>query len=153
MIGVAAGGEFIKEDLPPLKAILKGFERTIDISFLTIVAIIKLIERAIPAETIGGPLLIAQMAGEQASAGIINFILFTAIISINLGVINLFPIPILDGGHLLFFVIEAIRGRPLSIKIRERAQQVGLFIIIALMVFAFYNDIMRLLGGKVLRAP
>lgn len=153
MIGVAAGGEFIKEHLSPLKAIVKGFERTIDISALTVVAIVKLIQRVIPAETIGGPLLIAQMAGEQASAGIINFILFTAVISINLGVINLFPIPILDGGHLFFFIIEAVRRKPLSIKMRERAQQIGLFIIVALMIFAFYNDIMRFLSGKVLKGP
>lgn len=153
MIGVAAGGEFIKEYLSPPKAILKGIERTIDISVLTVVAIIKLIQRVIPAETIGGPILIAQLAGEQASAGFINFILFTAVISINLGVINLIPIPILDGGYLFFFIIEAIRGKPLSIKMRERAQQIGLFIIIALMIFAFYNDIMRFLSGRALNHP
>lgn len=153
MIGVASGGEFIQERASPPKAILKGFERTIDISILTVVGIVKLIQRILPAETIGGPLLIAQLAGEQASAGMTSFILFTAIISINLGIINLLPIPILDGGHLFFFLIEAIRGRPLSIKMREIAQQIGLFIIIALMIFAFYNDIMRFLSGKVLNSP
>lgn len=153
MIGVGSGGEFIKEHLSPPKAVIKGFERTIEISVLTVVSIVKLIQRVIPADTLGGPLLIAQLAGEQASAGFINFILFTAIISINLGVLNLIPIPILDGGYLLFFIIEAIRGKPLSIKMRERAQQVGLFIIITLMIFAFYNDIMRFLSGKVLNHP
>ncbi len=153
MIGVASGGEIIQERISPPKAILMGFERTVDISVLTVVGIVKLIQRIVPAETIGGPLLIAQLAGEQASAGMTSFILFTAMISINLGILNLLPIPILDGGYLFFFLIEAIKRKPLSIKMREIAQQIGLFIIIALMIFAFYNDIMRFLSGKVLNGP
>jgi regulator of sigma E protease len=153
MIGVASGGEIIQEKISPPIAILKGFERTIDISVLTIVGIVKLIQRIVPADSIGGPILIAQLAGEQASAGMTNFIIFTAMISINLGILNLLPIPILDGGHLFFFLIEAIRRKPLSIKIKEIAQQIGLFLIIALMIFAFYNDIMRFLSGKVINGP
>jgi regulator of sigma E protease len=108
------------------------------------ITIIKLIERTVPANTLGGPILIIQMAGKQAQAGISNFLFFMAIISINLGVVNLLPIPILDGGHLFFFLLEAVMGKPLSIKKREAAQQVGLVIIVLLIVFVFYNDLSRI---------
>src|SRR5210317_1966687 len=94
--------------------------------------------------TIGGPIMIAQMAGDSAKAGIGSLISFIALISVNLAIINLLPIPVLDGGHLLFFSIEAIKGRPVSTKVREIAQQVGLFILILLMVLVFYNDISRI---------
>ena len=83
---------------------------------LTVVGIVKLIQRIIPADTLGGPIMIFQMAGQQASLGVMNFFLFMAVISINLGVLNLLPIPILDGGHILFLGIEAVRRKPLSEK-------------------------------------
>ena len=92
--------------------------------------------------------MIFQMAGQQASLGAMNFFLFMAVISINLGVLNLLPIPILDGGHILFLGIEAVRRKPLSEKVMMIAQRIGLAIIITLMVFAFYNDIMRFISGK-----
>jgi regulator of sigma E protease len=75
-----------------------------------------------------------------------NFVFFMALLSINLAVLNLFPIPVLDGGHLLFFLIELVTGKEVNIKWRERAQQVGFFILVMLMIFVFYNDIMRILG-------
>jgi regulator of sigma E protease len=83
------------------------------------------------------------LAGDQAKAGISNLIFFIALISVNLAIINLVPIPILDGGHLLFFLIELIKGRPVNLKIREVAQQIGLFIILLLVILVFYNDIFR----------
>jgi regulator of sigma E protease len=89
--------------------------------------------------------MIAQMAGEQAQAGMVNLLFFTALISINLGILNFLPIPVLDGGHLLFFAIEAVTGRPVSLRVREIAQQIGIFILISLMIYAFYNDITRIL--------
>jgi regulator of sigma E protease len=92
--------------------------------------------------------MIFQMAGQQASLGVMNFFLFMAVISINLGVLNLLPIPILDGGHILFLGIEAVRRKPLSEKVMMIAQRIGLAIIITLMVFAFYNDIMKFISGK-----
>ena len=125
-----------------------GVKRTWDMVVLTVVGIIKLIQRIIPADTLGGPIMIFQMAGQQASLGVMNFFLFMAVISINLGVLNLLPIPILDGGHILFLGIEAVRRKPLSEKVMMIAQRIGLAIIIALMVFAFYNDIMRFISGK-----
>jgi regulator of sigma E protease len=111
---------------------------------LTFVVLGKLIVGAISPKTLAGPIGIAQMSGEVAKAGPLAFLYFLALLSINLGILNLLPIPILDGGHLLFFSIEAIMGKPLSIRKREVAQQVGLFLLIALMVFVFYNDIYRL---------
>ncbi|MCU0586428.1 MAG: site-2 protease family protein, partial [Desulfobacterales bacterium] len=88
--------------------------------------------------------MIAQMAGDQAKAGISSLFQFIAVISVNLAVINLLPIPVLDGGHLLFFLIEAVKGRPVSTKVREIAQQVGMVVLIMLMILVFYNDITRL---------
>jgi regulator of sigma E protease len=83
------------------------------------------------------------MAGQQASAGGVNFLGFMALLSINLGILNLLPVPILDGGHLFFFFWELIFRKPVSQKAREMAQQIGLFLLLGLMVLAFYNDIMR----------
>jgi regulator of sigma E protease len=88
------------------------------------------------------------MAGEQAKRGLLSLVLFTAILSINLGVINLFPIPILDGGHFLFLSLEAILRKPVSIRKMEIAQQIGLIFIILLMLFAFYNDLIRLFSPE-----
>jgi regulator of sigma E protease len=113
---------------------------------LTFVVLGKLIVGAISPKTLAGPIGIAQMSGEVAKAGPLAFLSFLALLSINLGILNLLPIPILDGGHLLFFIIEGIMGKPLSIRKRELAQQVGLFLLIVLMVFVFYNDIYRLVA-------
>ncbi|MCH7495460.1 MAG: site-2 protease family protein [Candidatus Marinimicrobia bacterium] len=101
----------------------------------------------ISPKNLGGPLLIAQLAGEQARQGVWSFLFFVAILSVNLGVLNLLPIPILDGGHLFFFLLEGMRGRPVALRHRERAQQVGVFILILIMIYAFYNDIARFIEG------
>lgn len=144
LIGILPKGTHTIKQYDPLTAAMMGAERTWEMISLNVTGIFRLIQGRISSDSIGGPILIAQMAGQQANEGILNVVLFIAILSINLGIINLFPIPILDGGHLLFFIIEGIMGHPLSLKTREIASQVGLFIIISLMVFAFYNDIMRL---------
>ena len=91
--------------------------------------------------------MIAQMAGEQAKAGAGHLVFFIALISINLAILNFLPIPVLDGGHLLFFFIEAVIGRPVNTKMREVAQQVGIFVLIMLMLFVFYNDIARIFSS------
>jgi regulator of sigma E protease len=148
LIGIKPSGNTVLEKESFTGAVTQGVLRTWDISVLTVVSIVKLIQRIIPAETIGGPILIFQMAGQQAAHGPMSFFTFMALISINLGVLNLLPIPILDGGHILFLGIEALRGKPLSEKVMMIAQRAGLAIIITLMVFAFYNDIMRLITGK-----
>jgi len=83
------------------------------------------------------------MAGEQAREGATHLLFFIALISINLAILNFLPIPVLDGGHLLFFFIEAVSGRPVSIRIREIAQQAGIFVLLLLMIYVFYNDIAK----------
>jgi regulator of sigma E protease len=143
IIGVLPGKTQFTKRYNPIEAFGLGLVRTGQMIHLNTVGIIKLLEGKISSDNIGGPILIAKMAADQAEQGILNVLLFAAMISINLGVINLFPVPVLDGGHLLFFLIEAVMRRPLSIKAREMASQVGLFLLVSLMVFAFYNDIMR----------
>ncbi len=127
----------------PLAAVGNGFVQTWEVIELTVTGIIKLIQRVIPAKEIGSPIMIAKLAGEQARRGLLSLAVFTAIISINLGVINLFPIPILDGGHLFFLVLEAILRKPVSLRKMEIAQQIGLIFIILLMLFAIRNDLVR----------
>ncbi len=98
----------------------------------------------VSAKNVGGPIMIAQISGEAASAGIQSLIILIAVVSINLGLLNLLPVPVLDGGHLFFFTIEILRGRAVSARRMELAQQVGLVLLMTLMVFVFYHDIMRL---------
>jgi regulator of sigma E protease len=149
VIGIAASQEIEVEKVNPLLAGYYSLQQTYNLSKLFLLTIVKLIQRVLPMETLGGPILIAQMAGQQAQEGLVNLINFIAIISVNLGVLNLLPIPILDGGHLLFFSIEAIRKRPIALRKVELAQRVGMVLLLILMVFVFYNDIMRLIpGGK-----
>ncbi|MFQ5543533.1 MAG: RIP metalloprotease RseP [Nitrospiria bacterium] len=143
LIGILPSGDHTVKRYNPLSALYMGMGRTVEMTTLNVVGIVKMIQGKISSDNIGGPILIAQMAGKQAKEGFLNIVLFVAVLSINLGIINLVPIPILDGGHLVFFMIEGIIGHPLSLKKREIAQQVGLFLIVSLMVFAFYNDIMR----------
>ena len=149
LIGIVASNNVIVEKINPLKAGYYALTQTIGMIKLTFVVLGKLIVGAISPRTLAGPIGIAQMSGEVAKAGPLAFLSFLAILSINLGILNFLPIPILDGGHLLFFSLEGIMGKPISIRKRELAQQVGLFLLIALMVFVFYNDIYRLVtpGG------
>lgn len=114
---------------------------------MTLLSIVKIFQGSVSARDLGGPILIVQAAGQQAERGLDYLIRFLGLISVNLGVLNLLPVPVLDGGHLLFFGFEAIRGRPLANRQREMAQQVGLFLLLALMVFVFYNDISRIIAG------
>jgi regulator of sigma E protease len=143
LIGITPAEEAILKKVNPAVAIATGFAQTWNGITLTVIGIVKLIQRVIPAKEIGSPIMIAKMAGEQAKKGILSLALFTAIISINLGIINLFPIPILDGGHFLFLALEAVLRRPVSIKKMEIAQQIGLVFIILLMLFAIRNDVIR----------
>jgi len=148
LIGIKPSGATSVKREGFAEALRDSFVRTWEISELTLVSIIKLIQRVIPFDTIGGPIMIVQMAGEQAAQGPLNFFIFMALININLGVLNLLPIPILDGGHILFLGIEAIRRKPLSEKVISVSQKVGLAIILTLVVFVMYNDVLRLITGK-----
>lgn len=148
LIGLKPSGETftVKENLPG--AINSAVLKTWDISALTVLGMIKLIQRIVPVETIGGPILIFQLAEKQATAGALSYFIFAAVISINLGILNLLPIPVLDGGHIFFLGLEAIRKKPLSERSLLIAQRVGLALLVMLMMFAMYNDIFRIISGK-----
>jgi regulator of sigma E protease len=146
LIGVASSSDHIKYlKLNPLQALSRSFEQTWQVTRLMFVGIVQMIKGEVSAKNLGGPIMIAQMAGDQAKQGPLNLIYFIAFISINLAILNFLPIPVLDGGHLLFFLIEAMLGKPLNMKVREIAQQVGIFLLMVLVVFVFYNDIARLI--------
>jgi regulator of sigma E protease len=146
-IGIVSAGDEVIDRFGPGEAFVRGTQQTWNMIRLTVLSLVKLFERAIPLDTVGGPIMIAKMAGQQASQGGVSFIAFMALLSINLGVLNLLPVPILDGGHLFFFAWEVVFRKPVSQKAREMAQQVGLFLLLSLMVLAFYNDIMRYVLG------
>jgi regulator of sigma E protease len=148
VIGVVSSGETVIDHFGPVDAFVKGSAQTWNVCKITVLSLVRLVERAIPLDTIGGPIMIVKMAGEQASAGGVSFLAFVALLSINLGVLNLLPVPILDGGHLFFYLWELIFRRPVNQRAREIAQQIGLFLLLSLMVLAFYNDIARYFVGK-----
>ncbi len=147
-IGVASAGEIVTEYYDPLQAIVKGSQQTLAVIDLTVTSLIKLAQRIVPLDTVGGPIMIAKMAGEQASAGGASFLAFMALLSINLGILNLLPVPVLDGGHLIFYVWELVFRRPVRQQVREYAQQIGMALLLGLMLLAFYNDIVRYFVGQ-----
>jgi len=144
VIGIKSSGDIFARELNPFQAFSESIIQTWKISKLVVISIGKMIQGTISIKTMGGPIMIAEMAGQQAREGVTSFIFFIALLSINLGILNILPIPVLDGGHLVFFFIEAATGRPVSIRVREIAQQAGILILILLTVFVFYNDISRI---------
>lgn len=148
VIGVVAAGEIVIDRFGPGEAFVKGSAQAWNVIKMTILSLEKIVERVVPLDTIGGPIMIAKMAGQQAEAGGVSFLAFMALLSINLGVLNLLPIPILDGGHLVFYFWELIFRKPVGPRAREIAQQVGMALLVGLMVLAFYNDIVRYIVGK-----
>jgi len=142
---VAPPYTFIERTSNPAEAIATGFSKTLYWTKATVMSFVRLIQNKVSAKSIGGPIMIGQLASRTFEIGVSPFMKIMAIISINLFVLNLLPIPILDGGHLVFYTIEAIKGAPLSMRKMEIAQQVGLVLLLALMVFAFVNDVTRLL--------
>ncbi len=127
------------------QAVEKGFDRSLEITKLTFFVIGKLFQGDLSIKTLGGPILIGQMTGKIVKENIGYVVPFMAVISINLGILNLLPIPILDGGMFVFLLIELLIGKPLSVKMRELAFKVGLTLLILLMLIVTYNDISRLL--------
>ena len=154
VIGISSSSELTKRREGPGEALSKAAYQTWNLSKITVLGLVKLIQGTISPKNIGGPILILQAAGKQAKQGLSSLIYFVGLISINLGVVNLLPIPILDGGHIMFHVVEMITRRRLSTRTIDIAQKVGLAVIIVIMAFAFYNDFDRLLnfsrffGGK-----
>ena len=145
VLGIVASGEVVREHVGPLTAITMSLKSTWDIIRLTAIGVAKMVSGAVSTKELGGPIMIAQMAGRQAEEGLSSFLAFMAFISVNLAILNFLPIPVLDGGHLLFYAIEVIRRKPVDQKTREVAQQFGMLVLIFLMALVFYNDITRLM--------
>jgi regulator of sigma E protease len=143
-IGISPSGKTIIERRNPWDAILTSFYKTWDMSKITVLAVVKMLKGVLSPKNLGGPIFIAKAAGAQMKEGIIPFLFLMAIISINLGVINLFPIPVLDGGHIFFYLIEVVTRREVSVKVREMAQQIGFVFLLMLMLFVIFIDIERL---------
>ena len=134
----------VQARLGPLEALRDGMESTWSMSWLTLEMLYKMLRLEVSTENISGPITIAQYAGHSAKIGLVPFVLFLAVISISLGVLNLLPIPVLDGGHLMYYSIEAVKGSPVSERVLAWGQQVGVTLLVALMILAFYNDLTRL---------
>jgi regulator of sigma E protease len=146
-IGVALAGDFRSEPLSLGEAVVEGWHGTVGASTQIVRTVRGLFSGRISKREVGGPILIGQLAGESARMGLDAFLAFMALISINLAVLNLLPVPVLDGGQFLFLLAEAVVRRPLPIKLRERLTMVGLVLIVLLMGLAFSNDIRRIFGA------
>jgi regulator of sigma E protease len=149
LVGIAPQPDTTFKRFGPIAAFQAGADRTTELIRLTLVFIQKMFAGHVSSKSIGGPITVVQIAGQAAQTDLAAILSVLAFLSIQLGILNLLPIPILDGGHLFFNLFEAVFRRPMSMRAREVAQQVGLLLIIMLMVLAFYNDIMRIfLGGQ-----
>jgi len=143
IVGISPEESAVFKRYGPGKAIRAGYDQTLDLIELTLVFIQKLFTGKVSAKNIGGPIMIFQVAGQAMQTGLSTVLTFMAFISIQLGILNLLPVPILDGGHLFFYFFEFVFRRPLSMRAREILQQVGLALIVLLMIFAFYNDFVK----------
>ncbi len=146
VLGIAPEVETVKESFSLDEAVVKAFERTFELIVLTFKVLWGLITGAISLKTLGGPIAIAQFAGQAAQSGIVPYLSSMAFISLQLGIFNLLPLPVLDGGLILLFLIEMVRRKPLPDRFKEYWQRVGFALIISLMAFVVINDLIRLIG-------
>jgi regulator of sigma E protease len=149
-IGAAAqesGKFYTRVSYGPLESLAKGTAKTWEVSVFTLKMLGKMVLGEVSLKHISGPITIADFAGQSAQMGWLSYLTFLALISISLGVLNLLPIPLLDGGHLMYYAVELIKGRPVSERAMELGQRVGLALLLVMMAFAFYNDFTRLLTG------
>ena len=137
---------FNQESYGPIPALIKSIDKTVEMSVMTLRILSKMIVGEASVKNLSGPITIAKFAGDTANMGIVSFLGFLAIVSVSLGVLNLLPVPILDGGHLLYYLIEAIKGSPVSESMLAIGQQLGLVLLLGLMSIALYNDILRLIS-------
>ncbi|HLA50667.1 MAG TPA: RIP metalloprotease RseP [Thermodesulfobacteriota bacterium] len=144
VIGISPLQETITRRYGPVGAVIEGTKKMGELTIMTFVIIKKLFFGEISIKTLGGPLMIAQVAGQAAESGLTALLSLTAFLSLQLGILNLLPIPVLDGGFFVFFGIEALRGKPLSEKVMTIVQNIGIGLLVLLMVFVTYNDVMRL---------
>jgi regulator of sigma E protease len=134
---------FVTERYGPLESFTRATDKTWEVSMLTLRMFWKMLRLEVSVENLSGPISIAQYAGDSARSGPSRFLEFLAIVSISLGILNLLPVPILDGGHLLYFAVEAVKGSPMSDQSLYVAQHLGLVLLVGLMGLAFYNDVVR----------
>jgi len=144
MLGIVAAREIVTLELDATQSLKLSAKETWRAIVNMVTALIKMIERVVPADSIGGPILIVQLINREAQEGIIGVLALAAALSANLGFVNLLPIPVLDGGHLALFSLEGITRKPLSIRARNAAMRLGIAMLAALMLFATYNDLRRL---------
>ncbi len=143
LLGIAHRGmDYVKRD--PATAVVQAANETWSLSVATLKAMWQIVIGMRSTDELGGPLRIAQMSGDVAEGGVVAVLWFMAVLSINLGLINLFPVPVLDGGHLLFYAAEALRGKPLGPRAQEYGFRIGLALVLTLMVFATRNDLVHL---------
>ena len=135
---------YTTEEYSALPAVSKAIEKTWSMSALTLKVLGRMLIGDAALENISGPLTIAKFAGETAGLGLVQFLSFLAVISVSLGVLNLLPVPVLDGGHLLYYLLEFIKGKPLSDKAQQYGQQIGMMLLLMLMSIAVFNDIQRI---------
>ncbi|MGH7812887.1 MAG: M50 family metallopeptidase [Candidatus Binataceae bacterium] len=148
VIGIMASGAETTEHFGPLGAMREAVTESAGMTVQFCVEMVKIFSGAIPVrQALGGPIMIAQVAGKEVHQGFRDLAMLIAMLSLELGVINLLPVPLLDGGHLLFFAFEAARGKPLKLRARELMLEVGLVLLVALMAFVIYNDIARIVQG------
>jgi regulator of sigma E protease len=145
MMGIVAAKEIITVELDGAQSLKLSGKETWRAIVNMVTALIKMVERVIPADSIGGPILIAQLISREAESGLVGVLALTAALSANLGFVNLLPIPVLDGGHLVIFGLEAVTRKPLSLRARAMAIRVGIAMLAAIMILATYNDLRRLL--------
>jgi len=147
ILGIRSPAESINIPLGPLGAIREGLEQTWEVTSLTGQVFWKLVAGVVPMSSIGGPIMIAELVGKQSAQGLVHLITLTAMISVNLAILNLLPIPVLDGGHILFYCLETIFRRPVPEKIRAVTTKVGFVLLMLLMLTATANDILRIVSG------
>jgi len=133
---------------PPVRALSEALHKTWDTSLFSLQMLGKMVIGEVSLKNISGPITIADYAGQSAHMGWLPYLSFLALISIRLGVLNLLPVPLLDGGHLMYYMAEIEKGSPVSERAMEIGQQIGMALLLMLMAFAFYNDINRLLTGQ-----
>jgi len=146
-VGKIGVGPFINVQYPAGPALWQGVKKTWDMSVFTLEMLGRMVIGEVSLKNLSGPITIADYAGQSAQMGWMAYVSFIALISISLGVLNLLPVPVLDGGHLMYYIAEIIRGRPVSDRTLELGQRVGMVVLFSLMAFALYNDIYRLVGG------
>jgi regulator of sigma E protease len=148
VIGVEPAMHLVFKKYGFFESLRLGFDKTLEAIDLTFITLKKLLTFSLSIKTLGGPVMIAQMSGQAASAGLSSFLSLLAMISISLGILNLLPIPVLDGGLILFLVIEAVRKKPVSRKVMEVSQSIGAAVLITLIAVVSYNDIVRMFFSK-----